>query len=156
MNEATRKENGPKIVVKVKEDKQHPLKALAIEDRLVQVLRNLIGNAASFSPPNGIITLEASLYQNQIQIVVRDEGPGIPENKLTNIFERFYTERPNDEDLSHHSGLGLSICRQIIKALKGTIRAENLHDSNGQVIGASFVITLPNASKGHAGKLISS
>lgn len=156
MNEATRKENGPKIVVKVKEDKQHPLKALAIEDRLVQVLRNLIGNAASFSPPNGIITLEASLYQNQIQIVVRDEGPGIPENKLTNIFERFYTERPNDEDLSHHSGLGLSICRQIIKALKGTIRAENLHDSNGQVIGASFVITLPNASKGHAGKIISS
>lgn len=146
INAATQKENDPYIVVDMdNDDPKHPLSVLAIEDRLVQVLRNLIGNASSFSPPKGKIVLSAVAVKDKVELMVSDEGPGIPENKLNNIFERFYTERPQGEGFGQHSGLGLSICRQIVIALKGSIRADNRHDDTGRVIGASFVVSLPKA-----------
>ncbi len=148
INMATKKENEPYIIVDMKNDNpKRPLSVMAIEDRLVQVLRNLIGNASSFSPLNGKIILSAVPVKDQVEIIVSDEGPGIPENKLNNIFERFYTERPQGENFGQHSGLGLSICRQIVIALKGTIRAYNRYDADGKVVGASFVVTLPNSTK---------
>lgn len=148
INAATHKENEPYIVVDMhNDDPKHPLSVLAIEDRLVQVLRNLIGNASSFSPPNGKITLSAVQVKDRVEINVSDEGPGIPENKLDNIFERFYSERPQGENFGLHSGLGLSICRQIVVALKGSIRAYNRYDEEGKVVGASFVVSLPKGIK---------
>ncbi|CAI3939769.1 K+-sensing histidine kinase KdpD (KdpD) (PDB:2KSF) [Commensalibacter communis] len=142
--EATHKVNDPHIVVEVdQEDHQHNFKVLAVEDRLVQVLRNLIGNAISFSPPNGQITLSVKALKDKVELSVSDQGPGVPENKLNSIFERFYTERPEGENFGQHSGLGLSICRQIIVALRGTIQAQNIHDEQRKVIGARFVISLP-------------
>ena len=92
---------------------------IGIEGRLGQILRNLIANALSFSPPGGTITLRAGRDGAPCVIEVEDQGPGIPENKLDAIFERFYSERPKDEKFGTHSGLGLSISRQIAEAHGG-------------------------------------
>jgi two-component system sensor histidine kinase ChvG len=115
----------------------------AVEGRLVQVLRNLIANAESFSPRAGRIGLRALETGAMVEISVEDEGPGIPEAKLENIFDRFYSERPQGEHFGQHSGLGLSISRQIVEALNGRISAENRRDENGQIVGARFVVRLP-------------
>lgn len=114
-----------------------------VEGRLVQVLRNLIGNARSFSPRDGGIYLRACESGKLVEITVEDEGPGIPEAKLEHIFDRFYSERPRGEQFGQHSGLGLSISRQIVEALKGDISAENRRDDRGQIVGARFLVRLP-------------
>ena len=116
---------------------------LAVEGRLVQVLRNLIANAQSFSPAGGHIGLRARETGAVVEISVEDQGPGIPEGRLENIFDRFYSERPQGERFGQHSGLGLSISRQIVEALKGRISAENRRDEAGHVVGARFVVRLP-------------
>ena len=109
------------------------------------MLRNLIANARSFSPENGAIFLHARETGATVEIAVEDEGPGIPEGKLEHIFDRFYSERPEGERFGQHSGLGLSISRQIVEALKGRISAENRKDGSGAVLGARFVVVLPKA-----------
>jgi two-component system sensor histidine kinase ChvG len=117
----------------------------AVEDRLVQVLRNLIGNARSFSPRRGRIGLAARETGGIVEIAVEDDGPGIPEAKREHIFDRFYSERPKGELFGQHSGLGLSISRQIVEALGGRISADNRRDASGHVLGARFVVRLPKA-----------
>jgi two-component system sensor histidine kinase ChvG len=117
----------------------------AVADRLVQVLRNLIGNARSFSPPDGRILVRAAEIGGSIEVAVEDAGPGIPEARLEQVFERFYSERPQGERFGQHSGLGLSISRQIVEALKGRISAENRRDPAGRVLGARFILRLPKA-----------
>jgi two-component system sensor histidine kinase ChvG len=117
----------------------------AVERRLVQVLRNLIGNAESFSPPGGTIMLRAKETGAMVEISVEDEGPGIPDGNLEHVFDRFYSERPAGESFGKHSGLGLSISRQIVEALRGRISAENRRDAAGRVAGARFVVRLPRA-----------
>ncbi|MDD3287415.1 MAG: stimulus-sensing domain-containing protein [Alphaproteobacteria bacterium] len=114
-----------------------------VEVRLVQVLQNLISNALSFSPPHGCVMIGAKSYKGTVLVIVEDEGPGIPENKLTNIFDRFYSERPKSEKFGTHSGLGLSISKQIIEAHRGRIWAENILDAAGRITGARFVVQLP-------------
>ena len=116
-----------------------------LEDRLGQVFRNLIGNAASFSPPGGAVSLAARREDDWILVEVADEGPGIPPGSLENVFNRFYSERPSGEKFGTHSGLGLSISRQIIEAHGGEIWAENRIGGRGQVLGARFLIRLPAA-----------
>ncbi|HEY0420958.1 MAG TPA: HAMP domain-containing sensor histidine kinase, partial [Acetobacteraceae bacterium] len=142
IDEATRDEDEPRLVLAPPEG---PAVARAVEGRLVQVLRNLIGNAQSFSPPGGRIGLCARETGAMVEISVEDDGPGIPEARLENIFDRFYSERPQGERFGQHSGLGLSISRQIVEALKGRISAENRRDEAGRVIGARFVVRLPRA-----------
>jgi two-component system sensor histidine kinase ChvG len=119
------------------------LSVLGIEGRLVQVFRNLIGNALSFSPPGAEIHIAAQRRDETVIVTVEDAGPGIPHGKLEAIFERFYTERPAGEKFGTHSGLGLAISKQIVEAHRGTIRAENRRDVDGSVIGARFVVRLP-------------
>ena len=114
-----------------------------IADRLGQVLRNLIDNAVTFSPPDGIIDLAAWREDSWVVITVSDQGPGIPDGKLSAIFDRFYSERPETEKFGTHSGLGLSISKQIVEAHGGSIQAENRRDGTGKTTGARFVIRLP-------------
>jgi two-component system sensor histidine kinase ChvG len=140
IDEATRAEGGPRLELA---EPRVPAVVQAVEDRLVQVLRNLIGNAQSFSPAGGRIVLAAAPVGGEIEIVVEDEGPGIPEGKLESIFDRFYSERPQGERFGQHSGLGLSISRQIVEALRGSIAAENRRDEAGRVVGARFTVRLP-------------
>ena len=121
------------------------------ENRLVQVIRNLIDNAVTFSPPDGRITIRAGASGQHITISVDDEGIGIPEGKLDAIFDRFYSERPAGEKFGTHSGLGLSICRQIVAAHDGWISAENRKTPGGEVLGARFILVLPKAGLGKGG-----
>jgi two-component system sensor histidine kinase ChvG len=142
INQATREDGEPSLSLDLPGG---PLVVSAVEGRLVQVLRNLIGNARSFSPRNGRIVLRAREAAPFIEIAVDDEGPGIPPAKLEHIFDRFYSERPAGEQFGQHSGLGLSISRQIVEALKGRISAENRVDAEGAVVGARFIVRLPAA-----------
>ena len=119
------------------------LEVLGMEDRMVQVLRNLITNAISFTPPGGAISLVAARTNGEVEIVIEDSGPGIPEGKFEAIFSRFYTERPDGEDFGTHSGLGLAISKQIVEAHGGTIKAENATAADGAVTGARFTVRLP-------------
>ena len=121
------------------------MSVLAVEDRLVQVLRNLIGNAQSFSPKQGRIVARVRDLGRLVEIGIEDQGPGIPDANLEHIFDRFYSERPEGEKFGQHSGLGLSISRQIVEALHGRISAENARDAEGKVTGARFVVRLPKA-----------
>jgi two-component system sensor histidine kinase ChvG len=114
-----------------------------LEGRLVQVFLNLIANAVSFSPPRGTITINAGRENSTVVAEVLDEGPGIPEGREEEIFLRFYSQRPIGEKFGTHSGLGLSISKQIVEAHGGTIHAECRRDGQGKPIGARFVVRLP-------------
>jgi two-component system sensor histidine kinase ChvG len=141
VSEATRGETATRLVLDLAQHQD--LVVPGIEDRLVQVFRNLIANAASFSPPGGTITVAAARAGDSVRVAVSDQGPGIPDGKLAAIFDRFYTERPAGEKFGTHSGLGLSISKQIVEAHGGAIHAANRRDAAGRVLGAEFVVTLP-------------
>jgi len=145
LHESTRTADAPRLVLELT-DRSHPLIVPGIETRLSQVFRNLIANAVSFSPPQGEIRLTARHDGRAVLITVEDQGPGIPEDKLTAIFDRFYTERPLGEKFGTHSGLGLSISKQIVEAHRGMIWAENRKDGRGASTGARFCIRLPAES----------
>jgi two-component system sensor histidine kinase ChvG len=122
---------------------QNPLIVNAMEGRLVQVFRNLIANAQSFSPPGGEITIRATSENGMVCIEVDDQGPGIPTGNEEAVFARFYSERPEGERFGTHSGLGLSISRQIAEAHNGTIIASNRVGHDGTVVGSRFIMRLP-------------
>lgn len=109
-------------------------------DRITQIIRNLISNAISFSPPQSQITLTLKIKASDICLDIQDEGPGIAEHALEKIFERFYTERPKAEAFGNHSGLGLSISRQIAQNYNGSLTASNRKDGK---TGAIFHLILP-------------
>lgn len=110
------------------------------ENRLAQVFTNLIDNAVSFSPPGGTVTVSVAVEGDDVIVRVIDEGPGIP-GDTEKVFQRFYTDRPEGESFGDHSGLGLSIARQIAQAHKGTLEAGNRDDRSGAV----FTLTLSRA-----------
>ncbi|HEX6958900.1 MAG TPA: stimulus-sensing domain-containing protein [Ferrovibrio sp.] len=129
---------GPKVELRLIEP--GPYLAHGFESRLGQVARNLIDNAISFSPPGGTITVAVRREPRHVMFSVSDEGPGIPEENLESIFDRFYSDRPSEEAFGLHSGLGLSIARQIVQSLGGRIYAENRDDGTS---GARFTVRLP-------------
>ena len=116
-----------------------------LSERLGQVFRNLIDNAISFSPQNGIVEVSAQMAGARVLAEVADEGPGIPEPDIERIFERFYTERPAEHGFGKNSGLGLAIARQIVVSHGGRIWAENKRNSEGRRVGARFIVELPLA-----------
>ena len=119
-----------------------------IEGRLGQVVNNLLDNAVSFSPPGGTVRLNLTNHRHHVELRVEDDGPGLPPDVADNIFRRFYSERPSDEAFGTHSGLGLSISKQIVEAHSGEIMAENRADPNdaNAVRGARFTVRLPRAA----------
>ena len=142
----TARENDARVVLTVADKASHEV--MGREGPLGQVIRNLIENARSFSPPNGEVTVTLSNGRNTrgpvIRMVVEDQGPGIPPDKLEKIFQRFYTDRPAGAKFGNNSGLGLSIVRQITDTHRGSVWAEN-RMTDGQVSGARFVVELPPA-----------
>ncbi len=113
--------------------------------RIGQVVTNLIDNARSFVPEkDGRITIRLQRRKDSCLILVEDNGPGIGVENIDNIFNRFYTDRPEGEAFGQNSGLGLSISRQIIEAHGGTLKAENMIDGkSGEILGARFIVKLP-------------
>ena len=142
VHEATRGGDRPRLVLDLPE-RGRALTVPGIETRLSQVFLNLIANAVSFSSPDSEIRLTARHDGRAVLVTVDDCGPGIPEEKLTAIFDRFYSERPAGEKFGTHSGLGLSISKQIIEAHRGMIWAENRKNADDAVVGARFCIRLP-------------
>lgn len=119
-----------------------------LESRLGQVIVNLIDNAVSFSPPGGVVRVGLALVDKgtRVELTVEDEGPGLPPEAEQKIFQRFYSERPDREAFGTHSGLGLSISRQIVEAHRGEIFAVNRRDTDDPTLpGARFVVRLPRA-----------
>ena len=149
------KSDKPRIVLDIAPTRQGSkgYMVLGHDSRLGQVITNLLDNAISFSPKRGRVTVHARRVRNEIEIAVEDEGPGIPPENLDKVFDRFYTDRPEDEDFGQNSGLGLHISRQIIIAHGGRIWAENRSPApgsrrrarNGKPLGARLVIRLPAA-----------
>jgi two-component system sensor histidine kinase ChvG len=123
-----------------------PFVVMGHDSRLSQVLSNLVANAKSFSPPGGVVRIHMDRDDARIRLVVDDDGPGIPDHALERIFERFYTDRP-EQGFGQNSGLGLSISRQIAEAHRGSLHAENRVDAEGRVLGARFVLDLPSAER---------
>jgi two-component system, OmpR family, sensor histidine kinase ChvG len=144
IHETTRADSTAHVVLSLPE-RRRGLVVTGFETRLSQVFLNVISNAVSFSPPGGDIRVAAREDGRAVLITVDDAGPGIPADKLNAIFDRFYTERPAAEKFGTHSGLGLSISKQIVEAHRGRIWAENRHGSGGEVSGARFLIRLPEA-----------
>ncbi|NKE45090.1 histidine kinase [Roseomonas frigidaquae] len=140
LHAATRAEEDPTLEI---EAPAEGLVVRGVEGRLVQVFRNLIGNAISFSPKDGHVVVRARNVGQMVEFIVEDQGPGIPDAKLESIFDRFYSERPTGEVFGQHSGLGLSISKQIVEGLRGRIAAENRRDANGAILGARFIVRLP-------------
>jgi len=125
------------------ETSKGPFPILGNQGRVVQVLQNLITNAVSFSPLEGLVMVRIGRDRDWVVVTIEDDGPGIPPGSLEKIFDRFYSERPDNEQFGTHSGLGLSISRQIVAAHQGTIEAENRTDLHGKVLGARFIVRLP-------------
>lgn len=125
---------------------EKPIIINGLEARLAQVFVNLLSNAISFCEDGDAIRIWVRMRENRILVVVEDTGPGIPEEALSKIFSRFYSERPAT-DFGNHSGLGLSISRQIVEAHGGVIWAENIRpteaDITSEPLGARFVVGLP-------------
>jgi len=124
------------------------------DSRLSRVLNNLLENAASFSPEEGkiAISMRQAPKTREVEILIEDEGPGIDNEDLEKIFNRFYTHRPQEKAFGENSGLGLHLARQIVEAHGGRIWAENrtlprsqVGAARAPVTGARFVIRLPLA-----------
>jgi two-component system, OmpR family, sensor histidine kinase ChvG len=119
------------------------------DSRLGQVVDNLIDNARSFSPPGGSVRITCRrIKQQEIEIMVDDDGPGVRDDALEKIFQRFYTDRPH-QGFGQNSGLGLSISKQIVEAHDGRLWVENrvapVSPGGGPpaVLGARFILRLP-------------
>ncbi|WP_037311068.1 sensor histidine kinase [Ruegeria halocynthiae] len=123
-----------------------PVVVNGLEARLAQVFVNLVTNAISFCEESDAIRVWVRRRENRVLIVVEDTGPGIPEQALTKVFTRFYSQRP-EEHFGNNSGLGLAISKQIVEAHGGVIWAENIRptaaDITSDPLGARFVVGLP-------------
>ena len=141
INRATLDESRVRFTLAISE--HHDYTVPGMEGRLGQVLRNVISNAVTFSPEGGEIHIKLNRTKDFVTVTISDSGPGIPEGKEEAIFDRFYCERPSGEKFGTHSGLGLSISKQIVEAHGGTILARNRRNDAGMVVGAAFDIKLP-------------
>ena len=139
-------EAGDKGVELIWSQPDKPIMYDGLEARLAQVFVNLITNAVSFCGEGDAVRVWAREKDNRVLIVVEDTGPGIPNEALTKVFKRFYSER-SEENFGNNSGLGLSISKQIVEAHKGVIWAENIHakgaSEDDAPLGARFVVGLP-------------
>ncbi|MDP2494533.1 sensor histidine kinase [Shimia thalassica] len=125
---------------------ENPIEIRGLEARLAQVFVNLITNAISFCEDGDAIRIWARRRENRVLVVVEDTGPGIPDQALNKIFNRFYSQRP-EEQFGNNSGLGLAISKQIVEAHGGVIWAENIRPTDADItsepLGARFVVGLP-------------
>jgi two-component system sensor histidine kinase ChvG len=145
-----RHDDGVAVDLKFEGGRSAAFTVLGHDSRLGQVFDNLIDNARSFSPVGGAVRVTCRRLKSEIEIIVDDDGPGVPEEAVEKIFERFYTHRP-DQDFGQNSGLGLSISKHIVEAHDGRILVENRHalsaapDETPDVLGARFIVRLPAA-----------
>ena len=142
-----KREDGINVTLRLEGGGPRAFQVPGHDSRLGQVVDNLIENARSFSPPGGTVRVTCRRLRQQIEIFVDDDGPGVRPDVREKIFERFYTDRPQ-QGFGQNSGLGLSISKQIVDAHSGTISVENRTgalgpDGEPKVLGARFIVRLP-------------
>jgi signal transduction histidine kinase len=130
-------QNGIEFPVRLAADL--PPRIVGDEDRLSEVLGNLLSNAFKFTERGGTIRVEAARHDGGIQVEVEDTGVGIAQEKLPRIFEKFYQVENDAQPRSVGSGLGLAIAREIVEAHGGTIGAESQEGK-----GTRFRVFLPD------------
>ena len=116
-----------------------PISVLADEDRALQILTNLLGNALQYTPPNGTVTVTIEREKSYVKFSIRDTGIGIPSEHLTHIFDRFYRVDKSRSRTHGGSGIGLTIAKHLVEAHGGKIWAESAGENKGSV----FIFTLP-------------
>jgi len=116
-----------------------PILVLADEDRVLQILTNLLGNALQYTPKNGTVTVTIEREKLFAKFTIRDTGIGIPAEFLTHIFDRFYRVDKSRSRAHGGSGIGLTIAKHLVEAHGGKIWAE----SEGENKGSVFIFTLP-------------
>jgi len=129
-----------KINISYKNKKNDAFIFFGIENRIEQVVANLLDNSISFSQDNNNIDIEISETFKNFLLTIKDEGPGFSESSTQKVFKRFYSNRPTK--FGKHSGLGLNIVKNIVELHKGTIAASNRFDSKG----AKIEVLLPKSS----------
>ncbi len=131
-----------KIEIKIKEkiSSKNGKYILGIENRLEQVIANLLDNSISFSQNNQKIEISIAETTKNLVMTIKDEGPGFSETSPQKIFKRFYSNRP--KSFGKHSGLGLNIVKNIVELHKGTIAASNRINTKG----AQVEVLLPKFS----------
>ena len=131
-----------KIEIKIKEkiSSKNGRYILGIENRLEQVIANLLDNSISFSQNNQKIEISIAETTKNLVMTIKDEGPGFSETSPQKIFKRFYSNRP--KSFGKHSGLGLNIVKNIVELHKGTIAASNRINTKG----AQVEVLLPKFS----------
>ena len=131
-----------KIVIKINEkiSSKNGKYILGIENRLEQVIANLLDNSISFSQDNQKIEISIEETTKNLVMKIKDEGPGFSETSPQKIFKRFYSNRP--KNFGKHSGLGLNIVKNIVELHKGTIAASNRLNTKG----AQVEVLLPKFS----------
>ena len=118
------------------------VRVLGVPLRLERVIENLLDNAVTFSPPDGVIGVTVRREGDRVKVTICDEGPGIPETEREKVFARFHTARPDTEEFGAHSGLGLAIARTIAEAHDGSLTVADRADGKP---GACLVLELPAA-----------
>ena len=116
------------------------------EARLLRVFENLLNNSFSLALEKARIAIRVTVREELVEVSVEDIGSGMPVGSAEKIFERFYSERLGSESFGKHSGLGLRISRQIVASHGGDMRDQNRIGPKGEVLGAAFIVKLPNAS----------
>ncbi len=143
---AVRRAEGLLKGFKIVFDVEPNLPLLRLDEVLMeQAIVNLLDNAAKYASPPSAITIRAKKDRASVRIEIADEGPGIPEDRLSLIFEKFHRVKNRDHQLAG-TGLGLSICRGFIEAMGGTIVAANRTDRPGAI----FTIQIPINSTAQA------
>ena len=127
------------INISYKNDNKNKYYVDGIENRIEQIIANLLDNAISFSKDNSNVEVKVSkLNDNKVVVCVLDEGQGFKEKDTNKIFKRFYSNRP--DKFGQHSGLGLNIVKNLVDLHNATIKASNRSDQKG----ASMEIIFPN------------
>jgi len=111
-------------------------------ERLMQIVHNLLSNAVKFTPSGGKVLLEASIKDNKLHLIVTDSGRGIPEAELPFLFDRFFQAKNQEYVKAGGTGIGLSLTKEIVKALGGEISVESVLEK-----GSSFKVILPITNK---------
>jgi two-component system, OmpR family, sensor histidine kinase ChvG len=141
--------NGVSVSLSFEGEGMNHFRVLGNDSRLGQVFNNLIDNARSFSPDGGNVRVTCRQLRSEVEIFVDDDGPGVREDAMEKIFERFYTDRPH-QGFGQNSGLGLSISKQIVEGHDGRLWVENRINArmsgSGEALGARFIVRLPAAA----------
>jgi two-component system sensor histidine kinase ChvG len=114
---------------------------LGEEGRIARAIDNIVDNAISFSPEGGLVEIAAAHIESEVRVSVEDEGPGVPEAARAEIFRRFHSLRPENEEFGRHSGLGLAIAKATVEGHDGIIAVEDRGDGRP---GARFVLSFPD------------